>query len=66
MILYNAAHNHARFRHFVAAFTRLVESAHNNEACIHADGEKLLLDLVRNDDGLPDDYAQPHPQYYQQ
>lgn len=58
--------NHNRFRNFVARFTRLVESAGNNEAQIHHDGEALLADLVRNDDWLPDAYAQPHPQYYQQ
>ncbi len=58
--------NHDRFRNFVAGFTRLVESAGTDEARIHADGEALLLDLVRNDDWLPEAYAQPHPQYYQQ
>lgn len=58
--------NHSRFRTFIAAFTRLVEGAGNDERRIYADGEKLLLDIVRNDDWLPDEYAQPHPQYYQQ
>ena len=58
--------NHARFRTFIAGFTRLVERADADEARIHAEGETRLLDLVRNDDWLPDAYAQPHPQYYQQ
>lgn len=58
--------NHTRFRTFIAGFTRLVEQAGSDEARIHAEGEKLLLDVVRNDDWLPDAYAQPHPQYYQQ
>ena len=58
--------NNHRFRNFIAEFTRLVERAGNNEQLIHAEGEKLLLDIVRNDDWLPETYAQPHPQYYQQ
>lgn len=66
MSLHNSGRNHGRFRSFVAEFTRLVERMGNDETRIHAEGEKLLLDLVRNDDWLPDEYAQPHPQYYQQ
>lgn len=62
----NPSLNHARFRKFIAEFTRLVERAGDDEKRIHADGEKLLTDIVRNDDWLPDAYAQPHPQYYQQ
>lgn len=58
--------NNERFRHFIAEFTRLVERAGNDEQRIHAEGERLLADIVRNDDWLPDEYAQPHLQYYQQ
>jgi 3-mercaptopropionate dioxygenase len=58
--------NNQRFRNFVAEFTRLIERAGNDEKRIHAEGEKLLADIVRHDDWLPDEYAQPHPQYYQQ
>ncbi len=58
--------NPSRFREFVAAFTRLVERAHNDEALIHAEGAKLLAALIAHDDWLPDACAQPHPQYYQQ
>ena len=66
MKLHNPPRNSARLRTFIAEFTRLVERIGNDEPRIHAEGEKLLLDLVRNDDWLPDEYAQPHPQYYQQ
>ena len=58
--------NPQRFRHFIHAFTRLVESAGADEKRIHAEGKVLLSDIVRNDDWLPDACAQPHPQYYQQ
>ena len=55
-----------RLRHFIAEFTRLIERAGDDEKRIHIEGETLLADIVRNDDWLPDAYAQPHPQYYQQ
>jgi predicted metal-dependent enzyme (double-stranded beta helix superfamily) len=58
--------HHDRFRHFIAEFTRLIERAGTDEKRIHAEGELLLADIVRNDDWLPDAYAQPHPQFYQQ
>lgn len=58
--------NNERFRNFVAQFTRLIERAGGDEQRIHAEGETLLADIVRNDDWLPDEYAKPHPQYYQQ
>ncbi|MBM3343077.1 MAG: cysteine dioxygenase [Betaproteobacteria bacterium] len=58
--------NTQRFRHFIAEFTRLVERAGNDEKRIHAEGATLLADIVRHDDWLPDEYAKPHAQYYQQ
>lgn len=58
--------NDTRFRHFVAEFTRLIERAGADEKRIHTEGEPLLADIVRHDDWLPDAYAQPHAQYYQQ
>jgi len=58
--------NNARFRHFIAEFTRLSERADGDEKRIHTDGAILLADIVRNDDWLPDEFAKPHPQYYQQ
>lgn len=55
----------AKLRNFVADITRLVEAA-ANEAVILAEGRKLLAALVAEDDWLPEQYTQPHPQHYQQ
>ena len=58
--------NYARFRQFIADFTRLAErSAHDEPAMLERGGE-LLGTLVSVDDWLPDACAEPHPQYYQQ
>lgn len=54
-----------KLRDFVVAFTRLIDRD-PPEAEALAEGRGLLADLVREDDWLPDAYAQPHPQYYQQ
>lgn len=56
----------SRFQRFVEAFTQLVEQSSGNEEAILAAGRPLLADLVRNDDWLPDELAQPHSLYYQQ
>jgi predicted metal-dependent enzyme (double-stranded beta helix superfamily) len=58
--------NHARFRQFVADFTRLLETQGADEAAVFALGEPLLAALVAHDDWLPDECSKPHPQYYQQ
>jgi len=58
--------NAARFRDFVADFTRLVEQCQGQEKTMLDDGAKLLGELIRHDDWLPESCAQPHPQYYQQ
>lgn len=54
-----------KLRQFVADLTRLVETA-PDEAAILDQGRGLLAALVAEDDWLPEAYAQPHPQYYQQ
>lgn len=58
--------NVARFREFVQAFTRLVEDAGDDEPRIFRDGKELLTDLIAHDDWLPNEFAQPHPDRYQQ
>lgn len=55
----------SKFRDFVVDFTRLVGRT-GDETVILAEGRDLLARLVAEDDWLPDAYAQPHPQYYQQ
>lgn len=55
-----------RFNHFVRDFTRLFDEFPNDEAQVLSKGNELLAELVGRDDWLPEQYAQPHPQYYQQ
>ncbi|MET0542332.1 MAG: cysteine dioxygenase [Variovorax sp.] len=52
-------------RAFVAAFGRLID-AQPDEARILREGGALLRGLVAHDDWLPDAYARPDPQRYQQ
>jgi predicted metal-dependent enzyme (double-stranded beta helix superfamily) len=56
----------ARFSHFVRDFTQLVDNFPGDEARILGRGRELLAHLVSRGDWLPDQYTQPHPQYYQQ
>lgn len=55
----------ARLRGFIQSITRLLDDG-ADEARIFRDGRALLSDLVRHDDWLPDAYAQPNPDRYQQ
>ncbi len=50
---------------FVEAMTRLLETK-PAEAAVIERGKQLLATLVATDDWLPDAFAQPHPNYYQQ
>ncbi|RQR35460.1 cysteine dioxygenase [Burkholderia sp. Bp9143] len=56
----------ARFNRFVSDFTQLVDTFANDERQILERGRERLADIVRHDDWLPDEYARPDPQYYQQ
>jgi len=56
----------ARLRDFTAAMTRLVEHQGNAEAEVLAPARNLLAELVATDDWLPDAFAAPDPQHYQQ
>jgi predicted metal-dependent enzyme (double-stranded beta helix superfamily) len=60
----NAPHPE-RLRHFIGALAELLDSHPLEEAALHRGGE-LLAQLVSVDDWLPDDYAQPDPERYQQ
>ncbi|KAF1022659.1 MAG: 3-mercaptopropionate dioxygenase [Paracidovorax wautersii] len=55
----------APLRDFVTSLARLLDQA-PDEPRIRHEGGALLARLVARDDWLPDDYAQPHPQHYQQ
>lgn len=50
---------------FTQDITALLESRPDEERILH-DGSRLLSDLVASDDWLPDHFARPHPEYYQQ
>lgn len=59
------APNLARLRQFIHDLSRLVEHT-PDEAAVLAAGRPLLAELVRHDDWLPDAFAQPNPDRYQQ
>ena len=50
---------------FVKALSRFLEEQ-PSEALILERGSKLLADLVKHDDWLPEAFTKPHPQFYQQ
>ena len=58
--------NSLRLRHFVQQMTRTVEHEGSNEAAVLDRGQALMLDLITHDDWLPDAFAKPHPDKYQQ
>lgn len=58
--------NIARFREFVQTLTSLVEEASDDEPRIFRDGKSLLTNLIQHDDWLPEEFARPHPDRYQQ
>ena len=58
--------NIARLREFIQSFTSLSEETGADEKRLFVDGKDLLSKLIRHDDWLPDAFAQPHPERYQQ
>lgn len=54
-----------RLRAFVIALGRLLD-AQPDEPRVLSEGGALLAALVAHDDWLPEEFAQPDPQYYQQ
>jgi predicted metal-dependent enzyme (double-stranded beta helix superfamily) len=58
--------NIARLREFIQSFNNLVEETSGDERRIFVDGKDLLARLIRHDDWLPDLFAQPHAERYQQ
>src|SRR5688572_6566964 len=55
----------APLRQFLADFTRLVQEPHG-QTQILAQGSELLTRLIGEDNWLPEEFAQPHPEHYQQ
>jgi predicted metal-dependent enzyme (double-stranded beta helix superfamily) len=58
--------NTARLKEFVQHFTRLIDAAQVDEERIFSEGRPLLASLIADDTWLPDEFAQPHPDRYQQ
>jgi predicted metal-dependent enzyme (double-stranded beta helix superfamily) len=58
--------NIARFRNFIQRFTALIDESVDNEEHILKNGQVLLSRLIENDDWLPDQFAVPDPERYQQ
>jgi predicted metal-dependent enzyme (double-stranded beta helix superfamily) len=58
--------NIARLRTFVQDLTRLVEDHGADEPRLLDEGEKLLRELVAQDDWLPEEFALPSPDSYRQ
>ena len=58
--------NLRRLRFFTRDFTDLIDEVGTDEPRILERGGPLLADLISNDDWLPDDFATPHPDHYQQ
>lgn len=54
-----------RLTTFVEKFTRLLDSDPREETIL-TEGRALVAELVAVDDWLPEAFARPHPQYYQQ
>lgn len=63
--LHDSSLRFAPLREFLASLTRLVEAPHG-ETEVLAQGAELLGKLIARDVWLPDEYAQPHPEHYQQ
>jgi predicted metal-dependent enzyme (double-stranded beta helix superfamily) len=57
--------NIGRLRNFIITFAGLIEQVEDEHTLLLA-GERLLRELIATDDWLPDAYAQPHPEHYQQ
>ena len=58
--------NIARFRNFIQRFTTLIDESADNEELILKNGKVLLTGLIENDDWLPDQFAVPDAERYQQ
>lgn len=50
----------------IAALSRLVERQGLDEAKVLEEARQLIAELVAKDDWLPEEMAQPHPEYYRQ
>jgi len=55
-----------RLHEAVADLNFLMDQTGNNEGMMIESGRTILSKLIAHDDWLPDEFARPHPDYYQQ
>lgn len=55
-----------RLREFIQLFTQLIDVSADDEERILKDGKVLLSGLIEHDDWLPEQFAMPSPERYQQ
>ena len=58
--------NTKRLRAFLGELTEMIDRTKGDESAILVKGSQLLGELISHDDWLPDDYAQPDLERYQQ
>ncbi len=58
--------SYSKLQTTVEALSRLVERQGLTEAQALEESRKLIADLVKTDDWLPEQMAQPHPEFYRQ
>jgi len=58
--------NIGKLRTYVQAMTKLVGAHGDDEPTMLDEGRDLLGQLVAEDDWLPDEFTQPHPEHFQQ
>jgi predicted metal-dependent enzyme (double-stranded beta helix superfamily) len=58
--------NTGRFRDFVQSFTQFIADVGHEEERVFADGKAFLSELITHDDWLPEQFANPNPERYQQ
>ncbi len=56
----------AIFRNFIQSFTRLIDQVGDDEEKIFSKGKALLKQLITHDNWLPEQFATPNPERYQQ
>jgi predicted metal-dependent enzyme (double-stranded beta helix superfamily) len=57
--------DYQRVRSFIGAMSECI-ARNAGESATMSEAKALLADLVAHDDWLPDEFAQPHPEHYQQ
>ncbi|AUN96138.1 cysteine dioxygenase family protein [Pseudazoarcus pumilus] len=58
--------NFSSIRHLIRGMTDAVAGDTHDEPRLMERARPLLADLISSDDWLPDEFAQPHPEHYQQ